>query len=1022
MRRQPFFPPLVLCGLLGLAVGGCTRPPQSAYDTAATEDVDIHMQPVGHDSTGIACAMQPHGSMRDLYCGDRNEPSAHITREPVQKGAATASPDAELAALATTSRWRAGLDTAYGCAAPRPLSPRTGGPHGLVLACRQIQGGWPYVGMVQLRGGMAYYADGVPTALPAMLGAMGVLAGAGHPDGTQAAVDPAMDSRLADMLALRAFSTGDRREYARLMAVGARANQAEDFAAAIVAYRAALALQQRLLGVDEPGTLGAMLALALNLSNQGMYAEAEQQFAAAERLIVRSDDPLAPATLLYDRALDSMNHARPDAAIPLLRQALARYENLLPQGGLAGGGLAGAEGPGTQFSLSDPLTRTALLGVVETWRHLALALFHTGDTRGGNAAIARANAVAGRADMASPTMTGRLHRTWGALASADNRHALAARELGLAQQGFDTGMPLSRPMAETILLRAAAQHESGQQAAARESCRHAMTLLRALGRGAAAELLGPCLDIYAVAADQNPAMRETLHAEMFEASQWIQGSVTARQIALAAARLSASAGNPKLAAAIRAQQDARQNLEALYHQRDQMAEQARQATGNTALAALDGQIATAGAAMQQAAMAVQALVPRSEQLLQQAVPASRVLDSLRADEAFVGITGTPRHTWLFVLHAGHVTVARSPLGDGDMAVLVQAVRTSLTPGVDGLPPFAMTQAAAIHAATLGRVASALKGVEELVIAPSGALLALPFALLPTGPANASDPARAPWLIRQASLAYVPTASNFVALRQAQTTAAPRRPWFGLGDFQPATLAQAAASFPTASCHASAAAFASLPALPYARLELQAAAATFGATAGDQLLGARYTASNVRHAALGNYRIVHFATHALLPTDLPCLTEPVIVASTPPTALDLGESLLGADMIGALHLNADLVVLSACNTQGGAQGGEALSALARNFFYAGARAVMVTQWSVNDQASAYLVASSLSRIHAERTGGAAASLRAAQMAMLDDAQAAGTGPSGLGNPFFWAPFVVIGDGGKAAPSTTNPPNL
>ncbi|MBO1326510.1 CHAT domain-containing protein [Acetobacter sp. TBRC 12305] len=1019
---------LVLCVLLGLVVSGCTRLPPSAYDTASMEDVDVHMLPVGQDSAGASCTVQARGALRDLYCGDWDQPSGHIQVQPLRKDETSSPEDALLNALATTSRWRAELDTTYACDTPRSV--RLQGDRGMrLITCRQRQAGWPYVGVVQVHGGKAYFGAGVQSALPAMLRAIDIVDGRSTARDAPTAPDGAMNSRLAGLLAAHAFSTGDIREYARLMAVGAHANQAEDFPAAIVAYRAALALQQKQLGADSPGTIGAILALALNLSNEGAYAEAQAQFTAAERLMPHSDDPTAPATLLYDQALDQLNQGAPRAAIPRLRDALARYESLLPPGLLdttAGDALSpfaqtdGATLLGAQLSLSDPLTQTATLGAIEVWRHLALALYQTGDTQGSDAAIARADMIAERSDASSSTMAARLHRTWAALATARNRHSFAARELDKALHSFDAGMPDSRPTAETILLHAAALFASGRQAEALNGCRRGMALLRALRRGGSARLIGPCLDIYAAAAEHDPAGRDALRTEMFEAAEWIQGSVTARQIALAAARLASSSGDPKLAGAIRAQQDAQQTLETLYQRRDQLAELARQGDHNADLAKVDKDIATTTATLQQAAMAEQALVPNYGQLVQQAVPASSVLERLRPDEAFFGVTSTPSHTWLFLLHAGHVTVAQSGLTESDMAGLVRKVRDSITPGQDGLPPFAMDQAAAIYDATLGKVAHAMGDVRELVVAPSGALLALPFALLPTGPANAADLAHAPWLVRKVSLASVPTAGNFVALRKAAGTSAARRPWFGLGDFRPASLSQASATFSGAGCRASAQAFAGLPTLPYARLELQAAAAIFGAGPQDQLLAGRYTAPNVRQAALTDYRIVHFATHALLPTDLPCLTEPVIVASTPPTAPDLKDALLDADIVSTLHLDADLALLSACNTQGGAQGGEALSALARSFFYAGARAVMVTQWSVSDQASAYLVASSLSHIHDDRSGGVAASLRAAQLAMLKDAAADTASP--LSNPFFWAAFVVIGDGGKAPPSEITPMSL
>jgi CHAT domain-containing protein len=301
-------------------------------------------------------------------------------------------------------------------------------------------------------------------------------------------------------------------------------------------------------------------------------------------------------------------------------------------------------------------------------------------------------------------------------------------------------------------------------------------------------------------------------------------------------------------------------------------------------------------------------------------------------------------------------------------------------------------------------------VRELVIAPSGPLLALPFAVLPTAPADPQNLSTAPWLIRSTNLAYVPAAANFVALRKIEGTSAAANPWFGFGDFRPVSLAQAQATYNPASCGESAAEFAALPHLPYAALELQAAAAIFGADARDELLGPDFTVPNVESANLKNFRILHFATHALLPTDLPCQTQPAIVTSAPPNAASADQALLSTGDVTNLHLDADLVLLSACNTGGAEAGGEALSGLARSFFYAGARALMVTQWAVNDQVSAYLVADTLSRIHAGSDGGAAGSLRAAQLALIG---AAGkTMPAGLADPFFWAAFAVIGDGGTA----------
>ena len=123
-----------------------------------------------------------------------------------------------------------------------------------------------------------------------------------------------------------------------------------------------------------------------------------------------------------------------------------------------------------------------------------------------------------------------------------------------------------------------------------------------------------------------------------------------------------------------------------------------------------------------------------------------------------------------------------------------------------------------------------------------------------------------------------------------------------------------------------------------------------------------------------------------------------------------DALLTASDVMGMHLDANLVILSACNSggPGGKTAGESLSGLARAFFFAGARALMVTHWSVNDQVTAYLIADTLRRMRAEPSLGVAGALRQAQLAMLADA---GHGlPAEVAHPFFWAPFAIIGDGG------------
>jgi len=284
-------------------------------------------------------------------------------------------------------------------------------------------------------------------------------------------------------------------------------------------------------------------------------------------------------------------------------------------------------------------------------------------------------------------------------------------------------------------------------------------------------------------------------------------------------------------------------------------------------------------------------------------------------------------------------------------------------------------------------------------------------VLLTGPADASRLADAPWLLRQFTLAHVPAPSNFVSLRKIAAGSRAQHPWFGFGDFHPVTLAQAERTFTGAGCVESARLLASLPPLPYARKELDAARALLGADASDELLGSAFTADAVLKKRLKDYRILQFSTHALLPAELRCQSEPAIITSAPPNAPSATGALLTASAVVGLDLDADLVILSACNSGGpsGTTAGESLSGLARAFFYAGARSLAVTHWSVNDQVAAFLVADTLRRMRENPSLGVAGALKDAQVAILADA---GKGlPAEIAHPFFWAPFAVIGEGGE-----------
>ena len=896
----------------------------------------------------------------------------------------------------------------------------------LLLRCKRRIGGLPQVALVASVDGEIYVADGILPVLPVLERSIGVLSGHLAP-ATAPDAQPSLAMReLIERLSARAFTVGDVAEFDRLMALGARANLSEDFVAAATAYRAALKLQQKALGRNDPNTSVPLMSLALQLSNQGQFSEADIVFAQAGPLAPNAADQAAPARLLHYRALHALNQDQIDDALTLLAAAERAYAKLVPPEAVAAS--PGRITPDdvarfpSQRVLVDPTAQSALKGLVEVRRYRSIALRKEGQVDAANVQIRSAQRLAEANALVQPIIGARVSRTAAQIDAEEHDDAASSASLNRAATDFRLALPLTRPFAATELLRAATQFRNGDVRGAIEDCRLAVRVLRDLKLGIEARLLEPCLSAFAARAEQSAGERQTLLAEMFEVAELGEGSLTSQLIAQASARLAQTARDPRVAQAIRRRQDAEAMLGTLYSTRDTLAESHRPGgrpyDGPPMDAvALDGRIAAALDELKDSDAAVQAVAPNYGQLLQQVVSARDVFALLHPGEAFAQVTVATDGTWTLLLRDGQISLGHSETGFASMTRLVVRLRATLARQNGAVPDFAAGPAHGVYAATLGTVANPLAGATALVVAPSGPLFSLPFALLPTEDFDGADLRSAPWLVRSMSIAHVPSAANFVGLRRAAGVSQAVRPWFGFGDFRPVTRAMATRSFPEPACAEVAADFAGLSPLPNSRVELEKARAIMGANATDILLGPAFTADAVRHAQLKSYRIIHFSTHALLPSTLDCQPQQIIVTSAPRGATTADGAMLLADDALALDLDADAVILSACNSigRGGKLAGESLSTLARAFFYAGSRSLLATHWSLNDAAAEQLVTTLLQNYRNNPGDGLAQSLRAAQLALIASAGRDGA-PASLAHPFFWAPMALIGESG-ARPATS-----
>jgi len=200
-------------------------------------------------------------------------------------------------------------------------------------------------------------------------------------------------------------------------------------------------------------------------------------------------------------------------------------------------------------------------------------------------------------------------------------------------------------------------------------------------------------------------------------------------------------------------------------------------------------------------------------------------------------------------------------------------------------------------------------------------------------------------------------------------------------------------------------------LPETADELCAVAQDVKAEASDIHLGTRATEREVKRLSasgeLAKYRMVHFATHGVLAGQLDGTQEPGLILTPPDSATEQDDGYLTASEIAALKLDADWVILSACNTAAGAAtSAEALSGLARAFIYAQARALLVSHWEVNSDATVKLITVAIREMARDPKVGRADALRRSMLALIDKGEPHET------HPAYWAPFVVVGEGASA----------
>jgi CHAT domain-containing protein/tetratricopeptide (TPR) repeat protein len=766
-------------------------------------------------------------------------------------------------------------------------------------------------------------------------------------------------------------------------------------------YKRALAIMEKAVGLNSVDIAPELNNLAALYQRQGRHAEAEPLF---KRALALSEKSLPPGHPDVGRALNNLathyeKQDRHTDSEPLFRRALAIYEK--------------AAGP------DSPAVATLL-------NNLGQVLKAEGREADAEPMIKRSLAIREKVlghdhpDVArSLNNLADLYQRQGRYADAEPlfKRALAIREAAVGADHPDT-------IASTNNLASLYQAE-GRTA-------DALPLIEPLIANGRAQL-GVALPVLLAAQRQQLISIEKAMDDALNVIQRGTQSSAASAVNKLAVRL--AAGSDRLAELVRQDQDLASEAETL---------------DKAIVAAVSKDASKRDAGFGQRSRARLAAIAAERASLQKTLAAefpdyaalsnplpvthAEIQALLSADEVLVLFSVADKESYVFALTRDGFDWKAVPLGTDALAKKVAAFRRGLdvskamdASGKSGL--FDLALANELYLTLLAPVEPLTRDKRSLLVVPSGALTALPFHLLVTEKPVAAIPEKldgyrdAAWLLKRQAVSVLPSVSSLKSLRAFARKDQVVKPMTGFGDplFNPALGgSDKRAADKSASRSVTSMAYTdfwqgagvdrarlaqALPQLPDTADELKAVARDLGVDASDIHLGADASEFTVKHAKLDDYGIVYFATHGLVAGDVKGVAEPSLALSIPSELSNADDGLLTASEVAQLKLNADWVVLSACNTIAGDKpGAEALSGLARAFFYAGARALLVSHWAVSSEAATRLTTSTFDRLKSNPNMGRAEALRQAMLAYLNDASS-----SRNAYPALWGPFALIGEG-------------
>jgi len=327
--------------------------------------------------------------------------------------------------------------------------------------------------------------------------------------------------------------------------------------------------------------------------------------------------------------------------------------------------------------------------------------------------------------------------------------------------------------------------------------------------------------------------------------------------------------------------------------------------------------------------------------------------------------------------------------------------------------FSFDESYSIYNMVFNPISFCLENKKHIIIVPDSILLSLPYNTLITRPfrprLNSKEFSSAPWLINKYSISLSPSIKSLYMVRRMAELPPGELDYIGFGNSKFDNVETQNFDLEENEYFLrginSSGSIKSLPPLPEAEEEIKSIANLFPSNKVKVLLGRDATEINVRKANLYDYKVISFATHSLMGGESEITNEPALILKPGKTLYPYDDGILTSREISSLKLNANLVILSACNTfsSDGSLDGSKLSGLADSFFFAGAKSLAITQWPVYSK-MAQIITVKMLESNLRKSNGIAESLRMTMLELINNP------PEGFNaHPKYWAPFIIVGNG-------------